>query len=58
MFLLLVFQGCYGRVFSWMQSHLNPVLIFLILLATVELIAVIFAVCLCKAIDRDLQRIK
>ena len=51
-------QGCYNRVFSWMQSHLNPVLIFLILLATVEVIAVIFAVCLCKAIDRDLQRIK
>ena len=45
-------------MFSWIQSHLNPVLIFLILLATVEVIAVIFAVCLCKAIDRDLQRIK
>lgn len=51
-------KGCYNRVLSWMQSHLNPVLIFLILLATVEVIAVIFAVCLCKAIDRDLQRIK
>ena len=49
------FQGCYHSIVATIEAYLNPVLITIIVLVTVEVLAVIFAVCLCKAIDRDLR---
>lgn len=50
------FQGCYNSLTSWLLAYLNPVLITIIILISVEMIAVIFAFCLCKGIERELRR--
>lgn len=50
------FQGCYHRLTSWLLTYLNPVLITVIVLLSVEVVAVIFALCLCKGIERELRR--
>jgi hypothetical protein len=38
-----------------LNRHLNPVMICLIVLVTIEIVAVIFALCLCKAVEREMQ---
>lgn len=52
---MIQLQGCYLSITSWLLAYLNPVFITIIVLISVELIAVIFAVCLCKGIERDLR---
>eukprot|EP00094_Tigriopus_californicus_P012587 TCALIF_12170-PB protein Name:"Similar to TSPAN18 Tetraspanin-18 (Homo sapiens)" AED:0.38 eAED:0.38 QI:0/0.5/0.4/0.8/1/1/5/0/238 len=48
-------KGCYDKLFTRILAHLNPVLITIICLVTLELLAIIFALCLSKAVDRDLR---
>lgn len=51
-------KGCYDKLFTRILAHLNPVLITIICLVTLELLAIIFALCLSKAVDRDLRILK
>lgn len=53
--ILVRFKGCYQRVYAMLNRHLNPVMICLIVLVTIEIVAVIFALCLCKAVEREMQ---
>lgn len=46
-------KGCYKRVYDWVISNLNIVIGVLVGVLAVQILGIIFAFCLCKAIGND-----
>ncbi len=48
-----MFQGCYDRVSNFVIEHLNVVMGVSVGVIAVQILGIIFAFCLCKAVGSD-----
>ena len=50
---LVFFQGCYKTVYDWIITNLNIVIIVAVAILGVQILGIIFAFCLCKAVGSE-----
>ena len=51
--ILFFFQGCYKTVYDWIITNLNIVIIVAVAILGVQILGIIFAFCLCKAVGSE-----